>query len=105
MEISDIFKEMANRFDAGQMEGFNAAVQFSLTGEESAEYTVDIQDGAINVEEGTASDPTATVTMTSDDFKALTSGELNPMMAFMQGLVKVDGDLNAVMKLQTILTG
>ncbi len=30
-------------------------------------------------------------------------GTLNPMMAFMSGKIKVDGDLNAVMKFQSLV--
>ena len=105
MEISDIFTEMSKRFDPDQMAGFNGTIQFSLTGDDATEKYVTINEGQFSVEDGGAADPTATVTMTTEDFRGLTSGELNPMMAFMQGKVKVDGDLNAVMKLQTVLTG
>jgi putative sterol carrier protein len=40
--------------------------------------------------------------MDSDDYVKMMSGELNPMMAFMSGKVKVDGDLNSVMKMQSL---
>ena len=41
--------------------------------------------------------------MTTEDFQALSSGSLNPMMAFMTGKVKVEGDLNSVMKFQQLV--
>ena len=50
-----------------------------------------------------ASTPSATVKMTTEDFQALSSGSLNPMMAFMTGKVKVEGDLNSVMKFQQLV--
>ena len=33
----------------------------------------------------------------------MSGGTLNPMMAFMTGKVKVDGDLNTVMKFQSLV--
>jgi putative sterol carrier protein len=41
--------------------------------------------------------------MDADDFAKMSSGDINPMMAFMSGKIKVDGDLNSVMKFQTLV--
>ncbi|MCS7297243.1 MAG: SCP2 sterol-binding domain-containing protein [Bacteroidia bacterium] len=38
-----------------------------------------------------------------EDMKALLSGELNPMSAFMAGKIKVQGDMSMAMKLQNLL--
>lgn len=38
-----------------------------------------------------------------DTFKALQSGDLNPMMAVMSGKVKIKGDMGVAMKLQSLL--
>lgn len=43
------------------------------------------------------------MTATDEDFLALFNGELNPMMAFMQGKIKVKGEMALALKLQTIL--
>ncbi|MBE9506994.1 MAG: SCP2 sterol-binding domain-containing protein, partial [Chloroflexi bacterium] len=37
------------------------------------------------------------------DFVAIANGELNPISAFMQGKVKVSGDMALAMRLQSIL--
>jgi putative sterol carrier protein len=47
--------------------------------------------------EGTIESPKATIRMDGNDYVAMTSGELNPMAAFMSGKVKVEGDLGSVM--------
>ena len=44
-----------------------------------------------------------TITISMDDFKDLIAGELNPTAAFMTGKIKVDGDLNSVMKFQSLV--
>ena len=67
------------------------------------QYYVNIADGQLAVTPGApAAAPSATVKMTAEDFAAMSSGSLNPMMAFMTGKIKVDGDLNSVMKLSLI---
>jgi acyl-CoA dehydrogenase len=38
-----------------------------------------------------------------DDMRALLSGDLNPMMAFMTGKIKVKGDMGIALKLQNFL--
>ena len=46
----------------------------------------------------------ATVSMNWDDFMALSDGQLDPMMAFMQGKLKVAGDMGVAMKLQSLFS-
>ncbi len=101
--VTEIFKEMPNRFNAGAASTLNATVQFSLTGEGGGEWNVTIADGSIEVDEGKVDSPKATIIMDADDFVKMSSGELNAMAAFMSGKIKVEGDLNTVMQMQSIL--
>ena len=43
------------------------------------------------------------MSLTSEDFEAINSGELDGMQAFMLGRIQVDGDMGLAMKLQTLL--
>ncbi|MBA3999952.1 SCP2 sterol-binding domain-containing protein [Brevundimonas sp.] len=45
----------------------------------------------------------AVVTISWDDFMALSEGKLDPMMAFMQGKLKVAGDMMIAQKLAPLL--
>jgi hypothetical protein len=45
----------------------------------------------------------ATVSMSWDDFMALSDGQLDPMMAFMQGKLKIAGDMMIAQKLAPLL--
>ena len=47
----------------------------------------------------------ATVSITWDDFLSLSSGQLDPMMAFMQGKLKIAGDMMIAQKLAPLLKG
>lgn len=45
----------------------------------------------------------ATVSISWDDFLALSEGKLDPMMAFMQGKLKIAGDMMIAQKLAPLL--
>lgn len=47
----------------------------------------------------------ATVSISWDDFLALAAGQLDPMMAFMQGKLKIAGDMMIAQKLAPLLKG
>jgi putative sterol carrier protein len=47
----------------------------------------------------------ATVSISWDDFMALSGGQLDPMMAFMQGKLKIAGDMMIAQKLAPLLKG
>ena len=104
MSVADLFNTMPSRFQADKAAGTAMGILFDLSGTDGGQWFVNIADGSLAVSEGApAATPSATVKMTSEDFQALSSGSLNPMMAFMTGKVKVEGDLNTVMKFQQLV--
>jgi len=50
------------------------------------------------------SDADCTISVTKDDFIALAGGDLDPMMAFMSGKLKVAGDMSVAMGLQSLFS-
>lgn len=100
--VARLFEEMPKAFDAEKAGNMNATVQFELSGEGGGQWHVLVADGVCTVEEGKVDSPTATIHMEADDYVALVSGELNAMEAFMQQKIRVEGDLNTVMKFQTL---
>jgi len=104
MSVADLFNSMPTRFQADKAADTTMGILFDLSGDNGGQWFVNIAGGQLNVTEGApAVVPSATVKMTAEDFQAMSSGALNPMMAFMTGKVKVDGDLNSVMKFQSIV--
>ena len=100
--VARLFEEMPKAFDAEKAGDMNASVQFDLSGEGGGQWYVRVADGVCTVEEGQNDAPTATIHMEADDYKALIAGDLNAMEAFMQQKIRVEGDLNTVMKFQTL---
>lgn len=101
--VAEIFEQMPARFDAGKAGNLTMTVLFDLSGDDGGQYTLDVVNGQANVTKGIASEsPSATIRMDANDYVAMTTGKLNPMTAFMTGKVKVEGDLGAVMKMQSL---
>lgn len=103
MSVADLFKSMPDRLQADKAAGVNMSIVFDLTGDTGGQWHVQIVDGKVNVTEGNGGVANATVRMSAEDFQAMSTGSLNPMMAFMTGKVKVEGDLNSVMKFQSLV--
>ncbi len=82
-------------------EGVDAVIQYKMTGEESGDYIVTIRDGKCSVVEGLAEAPSMTLTADGSDFRDVLLGAANGMQYFMQGKLKLAGDLNLAMKLTT----
>lgn len=76
--------------------GFDKSVKFDL----GADGVILIDGQNVSTEDGAAD---CTITMSKDDFEALTAGELNPTMAYMQGKLKVAGDMTIAMQLSQVL--
>jgi putative sterol carrier protein len=61
-------------------------------------------DGVANqVTEDTGAADT-TIKVSWEDWQALAGGQLDPMTAFMQGKLKVEGDMSAAMQLQGVFS-
>ena len=102
MSVTEIFSNMAGNFNAEKAGNLNASVVFDLSGDGGGAWTVTVANGKCDIKEGTSDAPTATIKMDAGDYEDMTSGKLNPMVAFMSGKIKVDGDLNTVMKIQAL---
>jgi putative sterol carrier protein len=102
--VAELFSEMPNHFDATKAGDMDAIVQFDLSGAEGGEWHVIIADGDCSVKQGSAESPTATIRMDAGDYADMLTGKLDPMSAFLQQKVKVEGDLNTVMKFQTLFS-
>jgi putative sterol carrier protein len=77
-------------------------VLFDLSGEGGGQWTATIANGQLGVAEGAEAAPTVMLKMTAADLVSLLNGELSPMAAFMQGRLRVEGDVSAAMRLQTL---
>ena len=96
--IQNIMEHMPEAFLADRAVGLNALVQLRFTGVEAGDWLITIRDQKCAVEPGTAPRPQLTLTMDSKDYKDLTLGKLNGMTAYMQGKIKMSGDISLAMR-------
>lgn len=101
--------EESKRLAAGQPErpGATAKIQYVITDgpDGDVEYHWVVVDGRL-VENrlGVLEDAEVTLTETYDDAMAIQRGELDANLAFVQGKIKVDGDVAKLMALLPITT-
>ena len=102
---AEIFSDLNNRITAEKASSINASYLFDIGGDDGGKWLVDLTGDGNWVTDG-ASDPEASCTVTvksADDWVGIATGKINPTMAFMQGKIKVKGDMSLAMKLQALL--
>ena len=101
-----IFDHMASRVAASPslVQSVNALFQFQITGDPGGSWVVDLKNGDGDVRTGEVEGADCTITMADDDFVALANGKLNPMAAFAQGKIKVNGNPMLATKLQSLFS-
>jgi putative sterol carrier protein len=100
LSITDLMSKMPGAFVPEKAQGVDAVIHFKFTGAEPGEWNAVIKDGKCEVAQGIPSKaPTMTLTADSADYVKIFTGELDGMAAFMQGKIKLGGDLNLAMKL------
>jgi len=100
--VQQIMEHMPEAFVPETAKGINAIVQLRLTGAEAGDWTINIHDNTCTVEQSTAPKPQLTLTMDSQDYKNMVTGQLNAMTAFMQGKIKLNGDIALAMKFNNL---
>jgi len=100
--IKELFDRMPSAFMPDKAGDMDAIIQFNLTGEEASDWFVTIKEKTCKVVEGVHDEPTMTLSADSQDYKDIVTGKLNAMNAFMQGKVKLQGNLNLAMKFAEI---
>jgi putative sterol carrier protein len=97
--ISEFMARMGSALIPAKAAGIDAAIQLRLTGAQAADWVATIKDGKCTLTQATAPVPKLTVTADSADFINVFTGKLDGMQAFMQGKLKVSGDMGLAMKL------
>jgi len=75
----------------------NAVFGFEITlkkgGKPQLIYEIDLKNGQGKCQRGAPAKADATFTMTDNDFELVCLGKLNPQIAFMQGKMKIKGNM------------
>lgn len=103
-DVRKALKNLSASKDMEKLEAMDVTILFDVKGDEGGLWTVDIDNGEVTIEEGDIQSPDVTVEATTEDLVALMQGDLNPMAAFMQGRLKVKGDMSMAMQMQKLFS-
>lgn len=98
LNSSEAFKQAA----AGQSATIQQVVSDAPAGE--VKYYFKLSDGAAEVALGELTDAEATITQNYDTAAAISKGDLNAQNAFMQGKLKIQGNMMKLMQLQGVIS-
>jgi putative sterol carrier protein len=102
LTVAELMSRMPKAFLPEKAPGLDAVIQFKFSGEEAGDWFATIKDEKCTVEKGTHASPKMTLSADSADYVKIFTGEVDGMQAFMQGKLKLAGDLNLAMKLMTM---
>ncbi len=100
--LKEALEVMLARFNPAKAKGINAVIQINATGDGGGQFYTTVADTKAIVSEGTAENPTVTITVAAQDWVAITSGQLDPTRAFMAGKLRITGDLGLMMRFQNM---
>ena len=81
-----------------------AIIQFEVKGEEDFIAHLEINEGRCTYHSGPADKPDLVIHAPADVWLKISRGELNGQKAFMEGLYRVEGDLNLLLKLNRLFS-
>ncbi len=91
---------MVGTFDPAAAAGWTCTIEMDIQGDQK--YHIAIKDQKIDWGEGAADKADLVITISKDDWMAITNGQLNAVAAFMSGKLKSQGDMSHLMKLQSV---
>lgn len=97
--VKPIFAAMPHSLNKEAAKAANTVYQFNLDGEGGGQFSVTIRHGACIVEEGVSAAPDVTISATAADYLNIVAGSYPFGLAYINGRVKVEGDLRLVVRM------
>ena len=101
-DIRQLLEGMTLTFDSRAAGDLKATIQFVVGAPQVGNYFLQIGGGSCTFHNGRAPSPTLTITMPSDVWLKIASGELNAQQALMQGQYKASGEFSLLLKMGTL---
>src|SRR5437870_13447610 len=97
-----IFDSMPQALVPEKAGSTKAVIQFDLSGDGGGRWWVKIHDGQAESGKGDAESPNLTINMDAKDYVKMSLGQLDGTAAFMQGKLKIKGDMGLAIKMQSL---
>lgn len=102
--VNQVFEEMKQRLTPEKAQKINSSFQFDIGGEGGGKWHVDLTKQKEWITQGENSAMCTISVPKAEDWVSIATGKMNPTMAFMQGKIKVKGDMSLALKLQSLLS-
>jgi len=102
LNCHDTIAGMPTVFNVDAAGDLTADIQFDVSGDEPGTYYLSIDAGNCTFHEGESTSPKLTIHTPSEVWLAVSRGELDGQMAFMQQKYTVEGDFSLLMKLNQL---
>jgi putative sterol carrier protein len=99
MTAKEFFEALPGKVDPQKTAGMTGSYVFDIEG--VGQWTVAVNDGVVTVAEG-AGTADCTIVANEETLLKIARGEANPTTAYMTGKLKIQGDMNAALKLQKL---
>jgi putative sterol carrier protein len=103
--IEDLIEKFRIAPRIGETNPVNAVILLNITGKESAQYHIKVDQGRSSVVKGSINDPDLSLSCSAEDLVRLAKGELDPGKAFMTGRLVISGDFTIALKLLGQING
>lgn len=93
--IGDVFNQMPVLFNPDEAGGLREIYQFHITGEQAADWSVEVHDHTCRVSPGKHPSPTVTITVSDDNWLDMVNGRTDGPTLLMNGQLKAEGNILA----------
>ncbi|WP_122788576.1 SCP2 sterol-binding domain-containing protein [Intestinibacillus sp. Marseille-P6563] len=99
--IGKVYNRLKDRDFSGTQD--KLAIQVNLTGKITGVFYIEVLGGVLSVMPYEYLDRDAAISLTMTNFDRILSGKLNPQVAFAEGKLKVEGNIDKVLLLAELL--
>lgn len=105
MTVEQLIGKVYNRLKDQDLSGTQGrlAIEVKLTGKITGVFYIEVLDGVLSVEPYEYIDHDAVIALAMTNFDRILSGKLNPQVAFAEGKLKIEGNVDKVMLLAELL--
>ena len=99
----DLFQAIPSRLIPEKAGSTNATIAFDLSGDQAGKWWVKVHDGTAESGKGEAPEaPKLTILADAGDLVKILLGQMDGTSAFMQGKLKIKGDMGLAIKMLTM---
>lgn len=105
MTYEEIVAKVKELCGNAELKGYDKhlAVEVAIKGEGEGVFYIEAKDGKVNVEPYDYHDRDVRLIATADNFLKISSGKLDPVLAFTTGKLKVEGSIDKALEFKKIV--